>query len=183
MSACLCARELLCVSSHSCQTHLGTSACKLLTLFPSCRPCPLPSPLPRRGVTVSARDGDCCSQVSFCLNWLICSQFISKRSSGFPQRNTLLSAAHRGTFTFFLTFRPVVVFPCVVTLTDTQQEQRPRGSHGHPSGGPLPDMPASVGADPTLESVHALRSPETLVITTVLDFIRFSSFSLTRLWR
>ncbi|XP_044942123.1 protein CLN8 isoform X3 [Mustela putorius furo] len=57
-----------------------------------------------------------------------------------------------------------------VTLTDMQQ-QRPRGSRGHPSGGPRPDMPASVGADPTLESAHAPRSPEALVITTVLDFV------------
>ncbi|XP_044942124.1 protein CLN8 isoform X4 [Mustela putorius furo] len=51
------------------------------------------------------------------------------------------------------------------------QQQRPRGSRGHPSGGPRPDMPASVGADPTLESAHAPRSPEALVITTVLDFV------------
>lgn len=71
----------------------------------------LSPPLPRHGVTVSARDGDCCSQVSFCPNLRICSEFVSHRSSGLPQRSTLLSAAHRGTFTLFLTFRPVVVFP------------------------------------------------------------------------
>ncbi|XP_059011790.1 uncharacterized protein LOC131820307 isoform X3 [Mustela lutreola] len=51
------------------------------------------------------------------------------------------------------------------------QQQRPRGSRGHPSEGPRPDMPVSVGADPTLESAHAPRSPEALVITTVLDFV------------
>ncbi|XP_059011789.1 uncharacterized protein LOC131820307 isoform X2 [Mustela lutreola] len=83
---------------------------------------------------------------------------------------SVLSTGWRGCVSVHTGLRLRSVRRPAVTLTDMQQ-QRPRGSRGHPSEGPRPDMPVSVGADPTLESAHAPRSPEALVITTVLDFV------------